>query len=110
MNFKKYKWPFYIFTFLLITVVATVLSAMKEGDKVPDVSNAILLVGAVYVVFILLYRLFQSFRDKQKDKEIIKLASEIFTDDEATTKSRKNFLSKVQLKKINTKYFLILIS
>lgn len=57
MEYKKYKWIFYIFTFLLITIVATVLSAMKPGDKVPDVSNAILLVGAVYLGLYLLFKL-----------------------------------------------------
>ncbi len=83
IDFKKYKWPFYIFTFFLVTVVATVLSAMKPGDKVPDVSNAILLVGAFYVGVYLIHKLFKSFRNKQKDEEIKKIE----------TKNNKNRLS-----------------
>lgn len=109
MNFKKYKWWFYIFTFFLITVVATVLSAMKPGDKAPDVSNAILLVGAVYAVVYILYRIFKTSKNKREEQEVIKAASEIFSDNETTTKNRGGFLNKVHLKKVNTKFLLIVV-
>ena len=47
MSLKKLKWPFYIFTFLLVTIVAAVLKEIN-GKKVPQVSDAILIVGAIY--------------------------------------------------------------
>lgn len=92
MNFKKYKWIFYILTFFLITIVATILSAMKPGDKVPDVPNAILLVGTVYLALFLLYRLFKSFRNKREDEKIVKMASEIFDDNQNTSKTKQSFI------------------
>jgi len=62
---KTIKWTFYIFTFFLITVVATVLSAMKPGDKVPDVSNAILIVGVIYGVIYMIIKFLNRFRKEK---------------------------------------------
>lgn len=64
MNFQKYRWIFFVITFLLITIVA---AALKKPDQtVPPISNAIFLVGAVCVGLYLLYKLvtalFKSFR------------------------------------------------
>lgn len=56
MNFKKYKGAFYIFTFLLVTVVATVLKEINN-KSIPQVSDAILIVGAVYGIGYLIINL-----------------------------------------------------
>jgi len=70
MNFKKYKWLFYICTFLFITSVATVLSAMKPGDKVPDVSNAILIVGVIYGIIYLIVKFLNKLGKEEAKKEL----------------------------------------
>jgi len=55
MNLKQYKWPFYIFTFFLVTFVAMVLK-VKTQKNVPPVSDAILLVVATYLILYLVYK------------------------------------------------------
>jgi hypothetical protein len=56
MGLKKYKWPFYVFTFLLITVVAVVMKEI-EGRVVPPVSNAIILVVIVYAIIFVVVKI-----------------------------------------------------
>ena len=72
MEYIQNKWLFYIVTFFLVTVVATVLSAMKPGDKTPDVSNAILIVGAVYVTIYLIIKFFKRFKKGDEPEKIEK--------------------------------------
>lgn len=67
MNLKKYKWLFYIFTFFLITIVATVLKEI-QGKRIPQITNAILLVGIVYGLIYLSYKLFKTILRTRKNK------------------------------------------
>lgn len=69
MKYIQNKWLLYIVTFFLVTVIGTVLSAMKPGDKVPDVSNAILIVGAIYGVIYLIIKFFKRFKNGEIKKE-----------------------------------------
>lgn len=64
------KFFFIIFTFFLVTVVATVLSAIKPGGKVPDVSNAILIVGAIYGIIYLIVKFLKKLRKGETKKEL----------------------------------------
>ena len=70
MEYKKYKLPFFIATFFLVTIVATILSAMKPGDKVPAVSNAILIVGAIYGIIYLIVKFLRKLRKGEIKKEL----------------------------------------
>lgn len=67
MNLKKLKWPFYVFTFLLITLVATILQGLK-GKTIPQVSNAIILVGLFYAVVYGVFRVVRVVVNKKRDK------------------------------------------
>jgi len=97
MNLKKYKWIFYIFTFFLITVVATVLSAMKPGDKVPDVSNAILIVGATYGIIYLIVKLLKRLKKGEIEKELIKKTIAYISDNDNKIKKNKHRIHLILL-------------
>lgn len=55
MNLEKFKWPFYLFTFFLVTVVAAALK--KPESNVPALSEAIILVGVIYGAIYLVVKL-----------------------------------------------------
>lgn len=67
MNLKKLKWPFYIFTFLLITVVATILQGLKN-KTIPQILEAIILVGLFYAIVYGIFRVVNVIIDKKGDK------------------------------------------
>jgi hypothetical protein len=67
MNLKKLKWPFYIFTFLLVNLVATILKLLN-GKKIPQVVDAVSLVGFFYAVVYGVFRLVSFIINRKKDK------------------------------------------